>query len=76
MPVAFVLVNVEVGKTRDILDALKKIKGVAEAYTVAGPYDIVVKLQADKFDKVAEGVTKNLHKIPGITNTVTLFAFE
>jgi len=76
VPVAFVLVNAEVGKTREILDELKKIEGVAEAYTVAGPYDIVVKLQADKFDKVAEGVTKSIHKISGITNTVTLFAFE
>lgn len=76
MPVAFVLVNVEVGKTRDVLNELRRMEGVAEAYTVAGQYDIVAKLQADKFDKVAEGVTKNLHKIPGITNTVTLFAFE
>jgi DNA-binding Lrp family transcriptional regulator len=71
-----VLVNVEVGKIRDVLNELRRIEGVAEAYTVAGQYDIVVKMQADKFDKVAEGVTKNLHKIPGITNTVTLFAFE
>jgi DNA-binding Lrp family transcriptional regulator len=76
VPVAFVLVNVEVGKTRDVLNELRRMEGVAEAYTVAGQYDIVAKLQADKFDKVAEGVTKNLHKIPGITNTVTLFAFE
>jgi DNA-binding Lrp family transcriptional regulator len=76
MPVAFVLVNAEVGKIRKILTELKRIKGVAEAYSVAGPYDIVVKLQAEKFERVAEGVTRGLHKIGGIKNTVTLFAFE
>lgn len=76
MPVAFVLVDAEVGKTREILSELKKIKGVVEVYTVAGPHDIVVKLQADKFEKVAEAVTQRLHKIGGIRDTLTLFAFE
>lgn len=76
MPVAFVLINAEVGKIREILTELRKIEGVAEAYSVAGPYDIVVKLQAEKFEKVAEGVTQKLHKLGGIKNTVTLFAFE
>lgn len=76
MPVAFVLINAEVGKIRGILSELRKIDGVVEAYSVAGPHDIVVKLQAEKFEKVAEGVTQKLHKIGGIKNTVTLFAFE
>ncbi|MCS7131217.1 MAG: Lrp/AsnC ligand binding domain-containing protein [Hadesarchaea archaeon] len=75
MPVAFVLINAEVGKIGEILKELRRIQGVVEAYSVAGPYDIVAKLQADKFEKVAEGVTQKLHKIGGIKNTVTLFAF-
>ena len=75
MPTAFVLINAEVGKIRNILTELQKVKGVAEVYSVAGPYDMVVKLQAEKFEKVAEGVTQKLHKIGGIKNTVTLFAF-
>ena len=76
MPVAYVLVNAEVGKIREILDEIRKIEGVAEACSVAGPYDIVVKLEAEKFEKIAEGVTRKLHKIGGIKNTVTLFAFR
>lgn len=76
MPVAFVLANAEVGKIREILSELRKIEGVAEAYTVTGSYDLVVKLQADKFEQVAEAVTQRLHKISGIKSTVTLFAFE
>ncbi|MDI6820076.1 MAG: Lrp/AsnC ligand binding domain-containing protein [Candidatus Hodarchaeaceae archaeon] len=76
MPVAFVLINAEVGKIRGILSELRKIDGVVEAYSVAGPHDIVVKLQAEKFERVAESVTQKLHKIGGIKNTVTLFAFE
>jgi len=76
MPIAFVLVDAEVSKIREILSALKETEGVTEAYTVAGPHDIVVKLQADNFEKVAEAVTQKLHKIGGVKNTLTLFAFE
>lgn len=76
MPVAFVLVDADVGKAREILSKLKQTEGVAEAYTVAGPHDIVVKLQAEKFEKVAEAVTQKIHKIDGVKNTLTLFAFE
>lgn len=76
MPVAYVLVNAEVGKIREILGEIRKIDGVVEAYSVAGPYDILAKLDAEKFEKVAEAVVKKLHKIGGIKNTLTLFAFE
>ena len=76
MPIAYVLVTAEVGKIREILGEIRKIEEVAEAYSVAGPYDLVVKLDAERFEKVAEAVTQRLHKIGGITNTVTLFAFE
>ena len=76
MPVAFVLVDADVKKVQDILNELKRTEGVAEVYTVAGPHDIVAKLQADKFEKVAEAVTQKIHKIEGVKNTVTLFAFE
>lgn len=76
MAVAFVLVDADVGKVRDIFNELKRTEGVVEAYTVAGPHDIVVKLQAKKFEKVAEAVTRKLHKIGGVRNTLTLFAFE
>ena len=76
MPVAFVLVDADVGKVRDILSTLKRTEGVVEAYAIAGPHDILVKLQADKFEKVAEAVTQKVHKINGVRNTLTLFAFE
>jgi len=76
MPVAFVLVDADVKRVRDILSELRRVEGVVEAYTVAGPHDIVAKLQADKFEKVAEAVTQKIHKIDGVKNTVTLFAFE
>lgn len=76
MAIAYVLVDAEVGKIREILGEVRGIEGVTEAYSVAGPHDIVAKVESEKFEKVAEGVTRKLHKIGGIKNTTTLFAFE
>ena len=36
MPLAFVLVNVQIGSEREVLEALKKVEGVEEAYVVYG----------------------------------------
>lgn len=76
MPVAFVMIDADIGKVREILATLKKTDCVTEAYTVAGPHDIVVKLQANKFEKVAEAVTRKVQTIDGVKNTLTMFAFE
>ncbi|MEW6592987.1 MAG: Lrp/AsnC ligand binding domain-containing protein [Candidatus Hadarchaeota archaeon] len=76
MPLAFVLISADAKKINQILAAIRKTEGVVEAYSVAGPHDIVAKLQAKKFGEVAEIVTQKLQRITGIKNTLTLFAFE
>ena len=76
MPIAYVLIDADVGQISELLEKLRSIEGVAEAYSVAGPHDIVVKVQAERFEQVAEAVTKYIHGLPGISNTLTLFAFE
>ena len=42
---AFVLIETEVGKTKDVIAALQKLKGVVSVDTVTGPYDIIAILQ-------------------------------
>jgi DNA-binding Lrp family transcriptional regulator len=44
---AFVLINTDYGVDDDILvDQLKKIEGISEAYKIYGIYDILVKIEA------------------------------
>jgi len=76
MPIAYVLIDADVGQISELLEKLRSIESVAEAYSVAGPHDIVVKVQAERFEQVAETVTKRIHNLPGISNTLTFFAFE
>ncbi len=76
MPVAFVLAEADVENIDPILEKIREIDSIEEAYTVAGKKDIIIKAQAEDFREVAEAVTEDLHKIDGITDTETYFAFE
>ena len=75
MPVAFVLINAEIGKIDEVLDELLKVEEVVEAYSVAGPYAIVAKVEADKFERLTEIIPAKIHRIKGIEGTLTLPAF-
>ena len=75
MPVAFVLVETEVGRITEVLNKLQSIEEVVEVYSVAGPYSIVAKIEAESFEQLAKIVPEKIHGIPGITRTLTLLAF-
>jgi len=75
MPVAFVLLNVEIGKIDEALEEVLKIDEVREAYSVAGPYAIVAKVEVDKFEKLAKVIPVKFQNIKGITRSMTLLAF-
>ena len=76
METAFVLINVETGKVPDVVDKLKEIPQVTEVYSIAGEYDVLVKLRFADIKALGELVPKKLQKIPGITRTVTILTFE
>jgi len=75
MPVAFVLINAEVGRIDEVLDRVLKIGEVAEAYSVAGPYAIVAKVETSRFEDLSKVIPEKLHSIEGVTGTMTLLAF-
>jgi DNA-binding Lrp family transcriptional regulator len=71
---AFVLIETEVGKTKEVVSALGKLKGVTSVDTVTGPYDIIAILQGESLNDIGELVTGKVHPIPGISRTVTCLA--
>ena len=68
---AYVLLETAVGKTRDVLSALRGVDGVREADGVTGEYDIVAVVEAGSLADIGDLVTKNIHTIPGIQRTTT-----
>ncbi|MFC2044760.1 Lrp/AsnC ligand binding domain-containing protein, partial [Chloroflexota bacterium] len=46
MPIeSYVLINTDMDKTMEVLEALSKLEGVSSAYPVTGPYDIIAAIQ-------------------------------
>lgn len=71
MAMAFVLINVESGADAEVLQALKKISNVKEAYQVYGVYDIVTKVEAESMDKLKDIVTNRIRRLDKVKSTLT-----
>jgi len=76
MPIAFVLINAEIGAEEDVLGQLMKVEGVQEAYAVYGVYDIIAKIEADTMDKLKEIVTWRIRKLNKVRSTLTMIVIE
>ncbi|RLI25206.1 MAG: Lrp/AsnC family transcriptional regulator [Candidatus Hecatellales archaeon] len=76
MPVAYVLINSEIGAEEEVLKELKKIKSVKEAYVVYGVYDIIAKVEADSMDKLKEIITWNIRRLEKVRSTLTMMVVE
>jgi len=73
---AFILMNVERTRLRTIADDLLAIDGVAEVYSVAGPYDLVAIARLREHEELNDLVTERVAALEGILNTETLIAFR
>ncbi|MDX1813912.1 MAG: Lrp/AsnC ligand binding domain-containing protein [Candidatus Bathyarchaeia archaeon] len=76
MPRAYVLINVESGSEDDVLQELKTIEGVEEAYFSYGVYDLITKIKADTMDKLKEMVTRHVRTLSKVRSTLTLIMME
>ena len=76
MPLAFVLINSEIGAEDEVLKALKQVEGVEEAYIVYGVYDIVAKVRAESMDKLREIVTWKIRRLNRVRSTLTMVVVE
>jgi len=76
VPLAFVMMNAEVGSEQEVLKKLKKIAEVKEAYLVYGVYDIVAKVEAETMKKLREVIASKIRGIDGVRSTLTMIVIE
>ncbi len=76
MPTAFVLINTEIGAEAEVLESLKSVEGIAEAYAVYGVYDIIAKVTAENMDKLKEIVTWHVRRLDKVRSTLTMIVVE
>jgi len=68
---AYVLVNTALGKVEDVVKTLSGIEGVRSADSVTGPYDVIACIEAENYEALIKLVPEKIHKVEGITKTLT-----
>jgi len=69
---AYVMLNCELGAESEIIDQLKEIEQVVDVFETIGTHDMLVKLQAENFEKIREIVSWNIQKLNKVRSTATL----
>jgi DNA-binding Lrp family transcriptional regulator len=68
---AYILVQTEVGKAADVARQIARIAGVTQAEDVTGPYDVIVRAEAENVDDLGRLVVAQIQAVSGITRTLT-----
>ena len=68
---AYILIQTEVGKASTVAETISKIAGVTKAEDVTGPYDVIVRAQAETVDDLGRLVVAKIQQVDGITRTLT-----
>ena len=76
MVAAVVLLTVERQQINEVGETLAAMQGVAEVYSVAGRYDLAAILRVRTNEELADLVTGQMLKLPGIVHSETLIAFR
>jgi DNA-binding Lrp family transcriptional regulator len=68
---AYILVQTEVGKAAAVAAEIADITGVISAEDVTGPYDVIVRAEAEDVDRLGQLVVARVQGVGGITRTLT-----
>lgn len=73
---AYSLISTEPGMTSEIFKEVRDLEGVKSVEAVAGPYDIVARIEVDSLEKLTGTVFGSIRGIGGVTSTTTLIVVE
>ena len=68
----FVLLNCDLGAEAFIVEELKKISQVSQAYITFGAYDIIAEINADSQEDFDETVSLKIRRLARVVSTMTL----
>ncbi len=76
MITAIVLLHVDVHAIPETAQAIADIDSVSEVYSVTGDWELVAMVRVREHEQLADVVTGEIAKVPGITGTHTMVAFR
>ncbi|GAH27322.1 unnamed protein product [marine sediment metagenome] len=76
MEKVYVLLKVEVGSEREVLNALDEIPDIKESYQIHGIYDIIIRVEAETLQEFKDVVYKRIKNIDKIRSTLTMICLK
>lgn len=73
---AYILIKVKTGRTKDVLQSLKRISGVEQAHSCFGQPDIFLFISTNDERALSEVVISKIHSIEGVEETDTHIVAE
>jgi DNA-binding Lrp family transcriptional regulator len=68
---AYILIQTQAGKAAVVATALRDVPGVLETASLAGPYDVIARAQAQDIDALARLVASRVQALDGVRQTMT-----
>ena len=68
---AYVLMEIEIGRTDDVVEHLRKIPQATKVAITTGGYDIVMLLEVANLEELYDITVHQIHNAPGIKDTQT-----
>jgi DNA-binding Lrp family transcriptional regulator len=68
---AYILIQTQAGKAAIVATALREVPGVLETASLAGPYDVIARAQAQDIDALARLVASRVQALDGVRQTMT-----
>ena len=75
MPLAFLLINADLGSEDEVVGELRKIPNVKEFYNVYGLFDIVAKVEAESVEKL-KVVTLKIKRLEKVRSILTMIVVQ
>ena len=75
MSLVYVLLNTEPSQMESVLEEVKEIDGVEEAYMVYGVYDICAKVKTE-IPQELKGVVQKIRSKENVSSTLTLMVIQ
>jgi DNA-binding Lrp family transcriptional regulator len=73
---AYVLVNSQTMETADVVEMMRKVKGVVTADVTFGPYDAVAIVEASDLNALGRIIVREIRTLPGVLDTITCLAVD
>ena len=71
---AFILIETQVGRTKQVAETLRSFRGVESADVVTGQFDVIALVEVQDLREMADLITARVQGIRGVMRTITCVA--